>query len=274
MIAGSSQKRKKDRPYVVGQWAVQTSGAWASPYEGADLMLAARTAASEDWDALVRRGVFVHPKVWGAAAAGTGGGEDIFTLPEVINGIPQVFALLPHASSILLRDHEGAASHKAFGRGAAARSIEGWEPREGRLVVDTPHTRALAGWTGRTGAKSDGLTIDTDADFGVVAVSSLGPAPIAESRRLLVTAVARVMPTGFRWADEWRREKADPGRPPLLHEGIKARVTWNREGSIKAYALDNTGARIGPATVEKVAGGVRLLIDGRTPALHWELVIE
>ncbi|WP_435010254.1 hypothetical protein P12x_001505 [Tundrisphaera lichenicola] len=274
MIAGASQKRKKDRPYVVGQWAVQTSGAWASPYEGADLMLAARTASVEDWDALVRRGVFVHPKIWGAAAAGTGGGEDIFTLPEVINGIPQVFALLPHASSILLHDHEEVTSQKGPARGAASRSVGGWDPREGRLLVETPHTLALAGWTGTTEAKSDGLMIATDADFGVVAVSSLGPVPIAESRRLLVTAVARVMPTGFRWADEWRREKADPGRPPLLHEGIKARVTWTREGAIKAFALDNTGARIGPAAVEKVEGGVRLTIDGRTPVLHWELVIE
>jgi hypothetical protein len=278
MVSGASKKRKTDRPYVVGQWAVQTSGAWASPYEGADLLLAAQTASAEDWDALVRRGVFVHPRVWAADAAGTGGGEDIFTLPEVVNGIPQTIALLPHASSILLHANEAVPGNKSpahkTGRGAQARGLGGWDPKEGRLLVDTPHTRAMAGWIGASEARTDALTIDADSTFGVVAVSSLGVEPIATSRRLLVTAVARVEPTGFRWVDEWKREKADPGRPPLLHEGLKAKVAWKHEGSIKGYALDNTGARIGPATVEKVEGGARLVIDGRTPALHWELVVE
>lgn len=274
MIPGASRKRKLDRPYVVGQWAVQTSGAWASPFEGADLLLDAQTAAAEDWDALVRRGVFLFPRVWGAAAAGTGGGEDIFSLPEVVNGIPQTFALLPHASSILLHAPDPAAKHRATPAKAVKRGPAGWSPEEGRLVVDTPHTRALAGWVGEGESKFDGLTIDVAAPFGVVAVSSLGPEPIASARRLLVTAIARVEPTGFRWADEWRRDKADPGRPPLLLESLKARVAWRREGEIKAYALDNTGARSGPAPVEKVAGGARLAIDGRSPTIHWELVVE
>jgi hypothetical protein len=279
MIGLASKKRKTDRPYVAGQWAVPTSGAWASPYEGAELLLAAQTAAAEDWDALVRRGVFVYPRIWGAAAAGTGGGEDIFSLPEVVNGIPQTFALLPHAASILLHAAEPTANHRtapaqAKGRSTPRTGLGGWEPREGRLVVDTPHTRALAGWVGASGAKSDDLSLDLAAPFGVLAVSSLGSEPIASTRRLLVTAVARVAPTGFRYVDEWKRERADPGRPPLLHEGLKARVAWKREGQVKAYLLDNTGARVGPAPLEKVEGGARLVIDGRTPALHWELVVE
>ncbi len=103
LIAGAARKRKADRPYAVGQWCHQTFGAWALPYEAADAMLAAATAASEDWDALVRRGVFLHPEPWGANAAGTGGGEDIFQIPEVLNGTPHVYALWPHAASVMLR---------------------------------------------------------------------------------------------------------------------------------------------------------------------------
>jgi len=280
LISGASKKRKPDRPYVVGQWGVPTFGAWASPYEGADLLLAAQTAAVEDWDALVRRGVFVFPRTWGEAAAGTGGGEDIFALAEVVNGIPQTFALLPHAASILLHGPEAPPHHRpaaAKGARAAGRpgGLAGWDPREGRLAVDTPHTKALAGWVGEAPATSETVSIGMSASpFGVVAVSSLGPEPIATAGRLLVTAVARVEPTGFRWADEWRRERAEPGRPPLLHEGLKARVAWRHPGEIKAYALDNTGARVGPAALEKSDDGVRLVIDGRTPSLHWELVVE
>jgi hypothetical protein len=67
---------------------------------------------------------------------------------------------------------------------------------------------------------------------------------------------------------------ADPGRPPLKQEPVLAKVLWKRKGSIKAYALDNNGARVGPAKVEAAADGTRLVIDGTVPALHWELVVE
>jgi len=273
-LAGmAALKRKTDRPYVVGQWAVPTFSAWAAPFEGADLIVAAHSAALEDWDALVRRGVFLFPQVWGSAAAGTGGGEDIFNLTEVINGIPQTFALLPHAASILR--HSPSGGNGRVGKPAGAKA-----GTPGRLVVDTPHTRGLVGWGlegGLGSAKFDGLTVAAAGSGGVVLVSSLGPEPISASSRLLVTAVGRVEPTGYRSADEWRREPGEPGRPPLLHEGVSAQITWNRAGTIRAYALDNTGARIKPARVEQVegsTGGVRLDLDGQTPALHWELVVE
>jgi hypothetical protein len=278
LLSDSSKKRKGDRPYVVGQWAMQTYGSWASPYEGADLLLSAHTAAHEDWDALVRRGVFMFPRVWGSNSTGTGGGEDIFALIEVVNGIPQTFALLPHASSIMLRADESKAGRRSTSKASKSQSKlapPGWNPLEGRLLVDTPHTRALAGWVGGSGAVFDGLTIDLDADpFGVAAVSSLGPEPIATSKRLLVTVVGRVEPTGFRWLDHWRREPGEPGQAPLLQEPLRAKIGWKRAGTVKAYALDNTGARIGPVPLEKVEGGVRLAIDGRNPGIHWELAVE
>ena len=270
LLPDAKQKRKTDRPYVVGQWASQTTGAWATPYEGADLLLAAETASREDWDALVRRGVFMFPRDWGADAAGTGGGEDIFSLPEAVNGIPQAFALLPHASSILLHTPE----HKAGAR-AAKKGPSSWRPEEGRLVIDTPHTRGVAGFVGdlTTGFESLTVALDTNG-FGVAMVSALGTEPIATSNRLLVTVIGRVEPTGFLWTDEWRRDVAYPGRPPLLQEPIRAKIGWKRAGVVKAYALDNTGTRLAAAPLEKIEGGYRLLIDGRNPGIHWELVVE
>ena len=274
----AAKKRQADRPYVVGQWAMQTFGAWASPYEGADLLMAASTASHEGWDALIRRGVFLFPRVWGANAAGTGGGEDIFALAEVVNGIPQTFALMPHAASILLRGPEPRPAARAGAtKGARAKAGPGAaEPVDGRLIVDTPHTRALAGWVGDRPASFDGLTIELEADpFGVAAVSALGPEPIATSKRLLITVIGRVEPTGFRWLDGWRREPGDPGRAPLLQEPLRAKVAWKRAGEVKAYALDNTGARVGgPIPLEKVEGGYRLAIDGKAPGIHWELAAE
>ena len=276
LAAGAALKRRTDRPYVVGQWCHQTRGAWAFPDEGADLLLAAETALNEDWDALVRRGVFIYPKVWGANAAGTGGEEDLFQIPEAVNGIPQVFALWPHAASILLRAPKPAALviHRPGGR-TVRPAVPGWDPFRGRLVVNAPSTQGVAGWTGdEPAARFETLSIETDNPYAVVVVSSASPEPIARSKRLLVTAVARVEPTGFRWQDEWKRQVADPGSPPLLQEPVKAKVLWRREGPVKAYALDNSGTRVGAAKLDPVEGGVQLVIDGLTPTMHWELVIE
>ena len=283
MIAFADQKRRNDRPYVVSQWANHTDGAWALPYESGDLMLAAAAALHEDWDAVVRRGVFLFPGNWGANATGTGGVEDIFQIPEVINGIPQVFALLPHAASIVLRGHEKPSKTRLTGRQAAATrrssGLPGWDPVRGRLVIETPYTQGLAGWPEGQPARLESVAIDFDNAYAVVVATSMDNEPISTSKRLLVSAVGRVEPTGFRWVDQSQREVADPGRPPLLQEPVRARVIWQRRGrgNIKAYALDNTGARTGPANLEKAPQGTfgaKLLIDGRAPVFHWELVVE
>ena len=202
--------------------------------------------------------------------------EDIFQLPEVVNGIPQVFALLPHAASLMLRareDHPGPASRTSPSH-ARRTAVAGWDPTRGRLVIDTSHTQGLAGWPGGEPADLKDLTIATEDPFAVVVATSVGSAPIATSKRLLVTALARVEPTGFRWADSWRREVAHPGVPPLLQEPVRATVRWKHKGPVKAFALDNTGARLRPVTLKTATDGVELAIDGRGPGLHWELVAE
>ncbi len=277
LAAGAILKRKYEHPYVVGQWCAQTLGAWAMPYEGADALLAARIAASEDWDALIRRGIFVQPALWGASAAGTGGLDDIFQLPEVINGSPQIYAFFPHAASIYRRGHEdakGASLAHAKGAKPKAVPINGWEPDRGRLVIDTPYSQGLAGWPGGDAAGGTDLAFSIVNHYGTVMASSAGPKPISESKRLLVTALARIEPTGLKWVDTYRREVADPGTAPLLMEPIEASVTWKHKGNIKAYALDATGKRLAEVKLVDTGEGVKLVLDGKQTVMHWELVNE
>ena len=89
------------------------AGRLGPPYEAADVLLAAQTAVHEDWDALVRRGVFLYPVLWGEGPVGTVGVEDIFQIAEVANGSPHVYALWPHAASIMLRGQNTTTSAKA-----------------------------------------------------------------------------------------------------------------------------------------------------------------
>ena len=168
------RKRKTDRPYAVGQWAIQTAGAWALPHEGADVMLASAIAADEDWDALVRRGVFVHPDVWGTNSTGTGGAEDIYQIPEIVNGTPQVYSVWPHAASLMLRPRDDTKKHAPGRTPHVKQGVEGWDPAAGRLVIDTAHTQGIAGWTGRDGVSLDAIAIETTEPFAVIVASSVG----------------------------------------------------------------------------------------------------
>ncbi len=284
-LAGlANLKRRTDRPYVVGQWCNQTRGAWSASTEAADHLLGVYTAVVEDWDALVRRGIFLYPMTWGEGPAGTVGGEDVFQLAEVVNGSPHIYAFWPHAASLFYRGvttarpQRGARPVEVPGRTvgrAARRAITGWDPRRGRLVVDTPYTQALAGWAGGKPERFDHLDLAIENPMAVLAVSSIGPEPIATAKRLLVTAVARVEPTGFRWVDAWRHAVADPGRPPFLSEPVRARVVWRHQGPVRGFVLNNAGERVGPARLEALPGGqgVALDLDGSRPGFHWELVV-
>ena len=110
----------------------------------------------------------------------------------------------------------------------------------------------------------------------MLSATSIGPEPIASSKRLLVTAIGRVQPTGFRWVDSWRHTVADPGRPPFLQEPVRARIVWRRKGTVRGFALDETGKRVKPVTLEPLTDGrgIALVIDGRSAGFHWELVAD
>ncbi|MGZ3472221.1 MAG: hypothetical protein ACXVA6_19810, partial [Isosphaeraceae bacterium] len=154
--------------------------------------------------------------------------------------------------------------------------VPGWDPTRGRLVIDTPFTQGMAGWFGSEPITFPNLDVSSDNPFAVVVASAVGPEPIPTTRRLLVTVVGRVQPTGFRWVDRFKREVADPGRPPFLQEPVSARVVWRRKGKISGHVLNNAGERIGTAKLETLAdnAGATLIIDAHTPAFHWELTAE
>ena len=284
-------KRRADRPYVMGMWCNQTIGAWSYPHESADYLLGVYQAMTSDWDGVVRRGVFLYPVVWGEGPPGTVGGEDIYQVAEVLNGSPHIYALWPHAASLYLRGrssepgegHAAGASPprrvepagRAVGKGRR-RSAAGWDSAHGRLSFDTPYTQGAAGWIRGETASFPQLDFSTDNTFAVLVATSISDEPIASTKRLLVSAIGNVVPKGFRWANEWKREVAEPGHPPFLQEPVTATVVWRRKGTIRGYVLDNQGERVAPVTLEALKGGdgVTLQIDASTPAFHWELTVE
>ncbi len=268
LAAIADLKRRLDRPYVVGHWCNQTSGAWSYPHEAADQLLGVYTAMVEDWDALVRRGVFLYPQTWGEGPAGTVGGEDVFQIAQVINGSPHIYGLWPHVASLMLRGRAGSfrsrdtvrPNRQRRSQRPAGLAVPGWDPAHGRLVIDTPYTQGFAGWIGGETASFDHLEFSTENQnpFAVLVATSVTPEPIATTKRLLVSAMARVEPTGLRWVDYWKRDVAEPGRPPFLQEPVAARIVWLHKGPVHAHVLNNAGERVGTAKLEPLAGWRRL----------------
>jgi hypothetical protein len=268
LASEANKKRKGDRPFVVGEWCAHTEGAWALPYEGADLLLASRISSADDWAAIVRRGVFQHPKIWGSAPAGTSGGPDSFAATEVLNANPQIFALLPHAAVL----YYGGPREGTLQRTSTTMT---WDSTRGRLTIDTAHCQGLAGWASHTKTKLATLSIEVDSpSYSVVIASSLSPKPLATTDRILVTTLGRAEPTGLLFADQWRREVASPGQGPILVEPVRAKVTVRRKGKLRAFALKPDGSRGAETRLAVTAEGATLEIDTRAAGLHWEIVVE
>jgi hypothetical protein len=272
IAAFAKLKRRDDRPYVVGQWCGQAIGGWAFTHEAADLLLGAYIAGSGDWDALVRRGIFIYPQFWGEGPSGTTGGEDLYQISETLNGSPHIYALWPHAASLFLRG-EPAARLAAKTR---RRSLSSWEPSRGRLVIDTPYTQGAVGWGNGHPISGAQIEIHSSDRFSVVVASSASSEPIASTKRLLVSAIGRVEPTGYLWTDSWKRQVADPGGPPFLQEPVRAKVVWRHRGRVSGFVLDNEGKRKNPVKLEALSNnqGHVLTIDGSVAAFHWELTAE
>ena len=165
-LAGSpATKREADRPYVVGQWCNQTSGAWALPFEAADVLLA---VAYRRGRGLGRpgppRGLRL-PRDLGRRTAGHRRRRGHLPDPRGRQRHPP--GLRPLAARRLAHAPPAAGSTAAStaGRAAAGGARRGrvdlpaGTPRSGRLVIDTPYTQGLAGWVGGEPAILDHLEI-------------------------------------------------------------------------------------------------------------------
>ena len=97
-----------------------------------------------------------------------------------------------------------------------------WTRRYG--WIDTARTKAAYGFLGQAGRIDlQGLSLEVETDFAVIALSSLTDEPIERSDSLLLTAVGRCDNAGARY-DEGHTRQFDPGHAPVLIEAIEAQI--------------------------------------------------
>jgi hypothetical protein len=149
-------------------------------------------------------------------------------LPSV-KELPWLRATQPDRDTKVLTDpdHDFIPAGQAFVRSDTGELIRNW--KYGIQVIDTPKTQAVSGWI-------EGKTLKThDASFlfnnkkATVALSSLDDHPLSSSRFILITAMARAVPS-------------PGGLMPILSEPVTGSI-WLRTKitNLQLLALGSTG---------------------------------
>ncbi len=147
----------------------------------------------------------------------------------------------------------------------------GRNPMDGYFTMDTAGTKAVVGFAeGRTCWLGD-VTVTPRSHFAAIYVTASEPdRNLAESKRLLVVAIARARNTDMKWVG--KRRMVAVGREPILMEPVVADVVLAKTGTPTVRILDHDGHRTGRTV--SVRGGA-FQINGaihRTP--YYEIVYE
>ena len=102
-------------------------------------------------------------------------------------------------------------------------------------MIDTEKTQVLAGFVNSHLLRLKNISLETDIPFCAVSVSSLDEKSIAESKKLYVTANARVANTNMRWSSD-RRMTEVWGTGPVRIEPLS--------GVLHLHELKNAGRAV------------------------------
>jgi hypothetical protein len=185
-------------------------------------------------------------------------------------------------------DSESAIRDIAEGNGKRFASDTGelqWDAsneKEASFLIDTPKTKLAMGFIAPGKAALEGLQMklgSTSTGFGLVAVTSLDNMPLASSRRMLATTMANTSNKGMQW-NESRTSVSDRwGTAPAMVEMVPANITIERAqseaaDSWKAYALDPTGRRKAPLSLEIQRHALQLELTAAEETVWYEIVCE
>jgi len=133
-----------------------------------------------------------------------------------------------------------------------------WDP--GYQTIDTARTQAAHGWIGGRQIKLASVTFNVATPKAAVAVTSLDAKPVAQSRRILITAIARVV--------------ASPGgRMPLLSEPVRGTLKITAPVGLALHPLGGDGKRLAPAPALR-AGGAYTVTLPAGKGTHWFILEE
>lgn len=142
-----------------------------------------------------------------------------------------------------------------------------WDYGRERILVTAPRTQAIVGRPGSEPIALPAVTATIKTPFVSLLFTALDDAPLADSKRILITALARDRQTGARYsADNKTLEAA--GTPPLLLEPVVATLKFATRPA-KVTPCDHYG--VPAATSVPIHSDGSFQIDGTHQAYYYEL---
>ncbi|MFA6563382.1 MAG: hypothetical protein WCV00_15850 [Verrucomicrobiia bacterium] len=149
-----------------------------------------------------------------------------------------------------------------------------WDQDRGQFTMFTPMCCAAVGFIGGKNVPLGDVMFDIGTPrFAAVSLLALDGNPIAASRRLLLTAVARCENTDQRWFENLDGSlKVLSAKPGTRLEPVNATITLRHSRTFKLFALDPAGRRGLELPTNRAADGSSFVISGQS--MFYELVSE
>jgi len=155
------------------------------------------------------------------------------------------------------------------------------DKRSGLVTVDTPCSQAAIGFCGADRVRLRHLLLALETPFSAVTLSALDAAPIAQARRLLLTATARTANTNQTWNAK-HNSTENWGTAPAGTEPVRGQVTLSGllgAKKISVTALDSGDQPAGTITPQFSRGDpggwrIELNAAGPAPAIAWVIEVS
>lgn len=143
-----------------------------------------------------------------------------------------------------------------------------WDYGREVITIHTPKTQAVIGKTGNGSFQLPGVTASFKTPFVSVIFTPLDDQPLAESKRILITALAQDKQTGSKYTSEGTQLEAT-GTAPLLLEPVQATLKFAGPKPAQVRALDHYGVPTGKTVPVGTDGSIS--IDGTYRAYYYEV---
>ncbi len=144
-----------------------------------------------------------------------------------------------------------------------------WDYGREVILVETPKTQGVVGKTGDGMFTLPGVTAKFETPFVSVLFTPLDNLPMADSKHILITALARDMQTGTRYNANGTLLEA-VGTAPLLLEPVRATLKFAGTPPTAVRALDHYGVPTGLSVA--VAADGSFVINGTYQSYYYEVV--
>ncbi|MCG3180200.1 MAG: hypothetical protein BIFFINMI_02557 [Phycisphaerae bacterium] len=143
-----------------------------------------------------------------------------------------------------------------------------WDYGRRVVTVSTGRTAAVVGFAGGQSFDLAGAKVTVKTDFVSLILTPLDDRPLAESKNILITAMARDTQTGAKYSPDGRT-LLSVGAPPLLMEPVQATIALAGDRPAAVNVLDLYGVPTG-RTVKPAHDG-SFAIDGTHRTFYYQV---